>query len=82
MQSNYSRTTTAVAYALFGLLACPAEAAELPKRETQRRPASARLASEITFPPALPGGKDVVTDTSNDFLKPKLSGQSVVCVGR
>ncbi len=28
------------------------------------------MAAEVSFPPALPGGKDVVTITSEDFLKP------------
>lgn len=32
--------------------------------------AAARREDEMTYPPALPGGQKVVTDTSPDFLKP------------
>ena len=35
-----------------------------------------------TFPPSLPGGKEVVTDTSPDFLKPPVSLKSGVAVAK
>src|SRR5262249_17346436 len=41
------------------------------------RPKRAKAGAELTFPPALPGGKEVVTDTSEDFLKPPASLKGV-----
>ena len=35
-----------------------------------------------TFPPKLPDGKDVVTDTSDDFLKPGKTLQSGVAIAK
>ena len=36
----------------------------------------------VTFPPALPGGKEVVTDRSDDFLKPPATLRDGVAVAK
>ena len=38
------------------------------RKAKPKKPAPAKV--ELTFPPELPGGKQVVTDTSEAFLKP------------
>jgi hypothetical protein len=42
----------------------------------------AKAAAAVTFPPALPGGKEVVTDTADAFLKPAATLRSGVAVAR
>ncbi len=37
---------------------------------------------EVTYPPALPGGKDIVTDTSEEFLKPPETLARGVAIAR
>jgi hypothetical protein len=36
----------------------------------------------VTFPPSLPGGKEVVTDTSDDFLKPPTTLKDGVSIAK
>jgi hypothetical protein len=50
------------------------------KKTRQKKPASA--AAEPTFPPRLPGGKDVVTDHSEVFLKPPATLQNSVAIAK
>ena len=48
-----------------------------------RRPARARSAEpELTFPPTLPAGKQVVTDTSEEFLKPPATLREGVAIAK
>jgi hypothetical protein len=39
-------------------------------------------AAEPTYPPTLPGGKEVVTDTANEFLKPPVALREGVTVAK
>src|SRR5205823_486129 len=39
-------------------------------------------AAEVTFPPTLPGGKQVVTDMADEFLKPAATLQNGVAIAR
>src|SRR5688572_20109155 len=47
--------------------------------EGQRRSAGD---AAVTYPPALPGGRDVVTDTSEDFLRPPATLTPGVAVAK
>jgi hypothetical protein len=40
------------------------------------------VAAQVTYPPSLPGGKKVVTDTSADFLKPPANLKSGVKIAK
>src|SRR5687768_16638391 len=57
--------------AVFVFLAAPAAADDKPKKPADQ-----------TFPPQLPGGKAVVTDTSDDFLKPPAKLREGVTVAK
>ena len=64
---------------LFALvLATPLFAAEAPKKTIKTKAA----VPEVTYPPRLPGGKEVVTDTSTDFLKPPATLQPGVAIAK
>jgi hypothetical protein len=53
------------------LFVAPAAAQKKPKPE-----------SEVTFPPKLPGGKEVVPDSSDEFLKPPASLKEGVAIAK
>ncbi|MFQ5732095.1 MAG: YncE family protein [Planctomycetaceae bacterium] len=44
--------------------------------------ASAAVAQRITYPPKLPGGKTIVSDTSAEFLKPPASLKTGIAVAK
>src|SRR4051812_4873114 len=53
-----------------------AQPAERPKKgQGGKKPGAG--AAEVTFPPRLPGGKEVVTDTAEEFLKPPAALKDV-----
>lgn len=60
--------TTFAAAASLSLSQLPLAAEDKPKTRLARKAKAA--APVIEFPPSLPGGKEVVTDTSDAFLKP------------
>jgi hypothetical protein len=51
-----------------------------PDTRATSRPAATR--AEETFPPRLPEGQAVVTDTSEDFLRPPVSPKRGVTIAR
>ncbi len=66
---------------LLGLV--PAATAQTPKATTPK-PAKPKPKPEpeVVFPPTIPGGKDIVTDTSPDFLLPPVTLQPGVAIAK
>ncbi len=60
------------------LLAGPLAAADAPKKTAKTKAA----VPEVTYPPRLPGGKEIVTDTSSDFLKPPATLKPGVAIAK
>src|SRR5215207_2676476 len=65
MSALRAAAATAVVLGLGLALAAPEDD---PKKEAKKKKAAPTAA--VTYPPALPGGQAVVTDTSDQFLKP------------
>ena len=69
-----------VALALVVLAGAPAQDRKADKKGKAR--AAKKDVPMLTFPPALPGGNEVVTDTSDDFLKPPATLREGVTVAK
>ena len=67
-----------VALALVILAAAPAQ----DRKAEKKGKAAKKEAPTLTFPPGLPGGKEVVTDTSDEFLKAPATLREGVAVAK
>ncbi len=70
-------TVLCVAMVVF---AVDAQAQSKAQQRGRKKPSSA--VAEVTFPPALPGGKVIVSDRSDEFLKPPATLRSNVTVAK
>jgi hypothetical protein len=59
-----------------------ATAAQKKKAKPAAKQKAKAKTSEVTYPPKLPGGKEVVTDTSPDFLKPTETLREGVAIAK
>jgi hypothetical protein len=73
----------AVAAILFALAAAGVAQEPPQKAQPGKKGKAAKAAQpEIPFPPKLPGGKELVTDTSDEFLKPPATLREGVAVAK
>ncbi len=71
---NFPRLLAALLVLLFAhLIAVPA---------APRPPLKPKTEPEVTYPPTIPGGKKLVTDTSPEFLKPIIKLQAGVSIAQ
>src|SRR5262245_45307839 len=76
---NRYRWAAALA-ALFGLTVVLS--AQPPAQAKKGKAAKAKAAADVPFPPTLPGGQTVVTDSSDEFLKPPATLKEGVAVAK